>query len=131
MKQLTVLAPNEPGQFAIIAGALAAASVNIDDFDIEGIGKDGMISLAVDNVAEALRALRDAGYEAVTRETLLIRLEDRPGALAAVAVKLKDAGLDIRSMHIVRRDGKVCLASLVVDDPVHAMEVLADVIVQG
>ena len=131
MKQLTVLAPNEPGQFAIIAGALAAASVNIDDFNVEGIGKDGMISLAVDNVAEALRALRDAGYEAVTRETLLIRLEDRPGALAAVAVKLKDAGLDIRSMHIVRRDGKVCLASLVVNDPVHAMEVLADVIVQG
>ena len=131
MKQLTVLAPNQPGQFALITQALAVHGVNIEDFDLESHGADGLISLTVDRYDDALRALRDAGYKAITADTLLIRLEDRPGALAAVAVRLKDAGLDLRSMHFVRRDGKVSIASLVSDDNVRAAEVLKDVLIRS
>lgn len=130
MKLLTVLAPNQPGQLAIITEALAAKGVNIEDFDVESHGADGLISLTVDKYDEALRALRDAGYRAVTQDTLLIRLVDKPGALAAVAVRLKDAGLDLRSMHIVRRTGTVSIATLVVDDNARAAEVLKDVLIR-
>jgi hypothetical protein len=128
MKQLHVFVPNEPGQFARITEALAAAGVNIDDFDVETHGADGIIVLAVDNTDDALRALRDAGLRAVTQDTLLIRLEDKPGALATVAARLRDAGLDLRSLHIIRRSATVSIASLVADDNVRAAAVLRDIL---
>ena len=129
MKQLTVLVPNQPGQLAKISEALAAVGVNIEDFDVESNGADGLISLSVDHYDTALRALRDAGYKAVTQSTLLIRLEDRPGALAAIAARLKDAGIDLRSMHIVRRTENVSIASLVADDNERAAAILKDVLI--
>ena len=131
MKQLTVLVPNQPGQFARITEILAAQGVNVEDFDVESHGADGLISLTVDKYDVALRALCDAGLKAVTQDTLLIRLEDKPGALAVVAARLKDAGLDLRSMHIVRRQGNVSIASLVANDNVRAAGVLSDVLIVG
>ncbi len=131
MKQLTVLVPNQPGQLAIITRALAAQGVNIEDFDVESHGADGLISLTVDKYDDALRALRDAGYRAVTQDTLLVRLEDKPGALAIVAAQLKDAGIDLRSMHIIRRTGTVSIATLVTDNNPRAAEVLKDVLIRG
>jgi hypothetical protein len=129
MKQLTVLVPNKPGQFAAIAEALAKRGVNIESFDVEGHGAEGLIVLMVDRYDEALRALRDAGFQAVTQDTLLIRVEDRPGALAKVAIRLKDAGLDVRSMHIVRRAADFSIVSLVTSDNARAATVLREVVI--
>ncbi len=129
MKQLTVLVPNRTGVAAAVMSVLAEHDVNIEEFDIEGVEERGVIVLSVDKYDEALRALRDHGYQAITQDTLLVRLKDRPGALAAVAVKLRDAGLDLRSMHIVRRDAGETLASLVTSDHVRAAEILRDLLV--
>jgi hypothetical protein len=130
MKELTVFAPNRPGQLAAITEALAAAGINVEDLDVEAFGEEGLVALTVDNCNAALRALRDAGFHAVTQETILIRLEDKPGALAAVAARLRDAGLDLRSMHIIRRDGAVSITSLVSNDQARAARVLADLLVR-
>ena len=129
MKLLHVLAPNQPGVLARIAEALAAAGVNIEDFDVESHDAEGIISLSVDKYDEALHVLRDLGYRAITQDTLVIRLEDKPGALAKIAVRLKDAGLDLRSMHIVRRAGEFSIVSLVASDNVAAAAVLRDVLI--
>lgn len=129
MKQLTVLVPNKPGQFAAVAEALARRNVNVDSFDVEGHGEAGLIVLRVDDYDTALHALRDAGYKAVTQDTLLIRLEDKPGALAQVAVRLKDAGLDLHSMHIIRRAGDLSIVSLVANDNSRAAAILRDVLI--
>ena len=129
MKLLHVLAPNQPGVLARIAEALAAAGVNIEDFDVESHDAEGIISLSVDKYDEALHVLRDLGYRAITQDTLLIRLEDKPGALAKIAVRLKDAGLDLRSMHIVRRAGEFSIVSLVASDNAAAAGILGDVLI--
>ena len=129
MKLLHVLAPNQPGVLARIAEALAAAAVNIEDFDVESHNEEGIISLSVDKYDEALHVLRDLGYRAITQDTLLIRLEDKPGALAKIAVRLQGAGLDLRSMHIVRRSGRFSIVSLVASDNAAAAAVLRDVLI--
>ena len=129
MKQLTVLVPNKPGQLAILTEKLAECSVNIESFDVESHGEDGLIVLTVDRYDEALRAMRDAGYRAITQDTLLIRLDDKPGALATVALRLRDAGLDLRSMHIVRHTGAFSIVSLVASDNAAAAAVLHDVLI--
>ena len=129
MRQITVLVRNEVGVAAAVASALADRGVNIEEFDIEGVEDRGVIVLAVDKYDEALRILRDHGFHAITQDALLVRMEDKPGALAAVAMRLKDAGLDLRSMHIVRREGGTTLASLVTSNPAKAAEVLRDLLV--
>ncbi len=129
MKQLTVLVPNEIGIAARITTCLAERGINIEEIDIEEVEDHGIVVLSVDQYDDALRALRDAGFRAVTQDTLLVRLEDKPGALAVVAVRLKDAGLDLRSMHILRRDQGYTFASLVASDNVRAAGLLKDLLV--
>src|SRR5688572_29373636 len=129
MIQLTVLVPNEPGIAARLTTCLAERGVNIEEIDIEGVEDRGIVVLTVDRYDEALRALGEHGFRAITQNTLLIRLEDRPGALATVAMRLRDAGLDLRSMHILRRQEGGTIASLVASDNAKAAEVLRDVLV--
>lgn len=129
MKQLTVLVPNELGIAARLTACLAERGVNIEEIDVESVQDHGIVVLSVDRYDEALRALRDHGFRAITQDTLLVRLEDKPGALAAIAMRLKDAGLDLRSMHILRRDAATTTASLVCSDNAVAAEVLKDFLV--
>ncbi|MFO1482294.1 MAG: ACT domain-containing protein [Verrucomicrobiaceae bacterium] len=129
MKQLTVLVANRIGVTAEIAACLAAHGVNIEEIDIEGVEERGIVVLTVDRYDEALRALSEQGFRVVTQDTLLIRIEDRPGALASIAMRLKDAGLDLRSMHIMHREAGETIASLVASDNAKAAEVLRDVLV--
>lgn len=129
MKQLTVLVPNELGIAAKLTTALARSGINIEEIDVESVEDHGIVVMSVDRYDEALRVLSDAGFRVITQDTLLVRLEDRPGALAAVALRLRDAGLDLRSMHIMRRDAASTTASLVCSDNARAAEVLRDVLV--
>lgn len=128
MKQLTVLVPNERGITAQLTACLAERGINIEEIDIESLEDHGVVVLTVDKYDEALRALVDHGFRAITQDTLLVRLEDKPGALAAIAMRMKDANLDLRSMHILRRDASGTIASLVASDNVKAAEVLRDVL---
>jgi hypothetical protein len=129
MKQLTVLVPNELGIAAKLTAGLAAHGINIEEIDIEGVADHGIVVLSVDRYDEALRVLSDQGFRVITQNTLLVRLEDKPGALAAIALRLKDAGIDLRSMHILRREADRTTASLVCSDNARAAEVLRDVLV--
>ncbi len=129
MKQLTVLVPNKTGIAARLATCLAERGVNIEEIDLEGLDDRGVVVLTVDRYDEALRALSDQGFRAITQDTLLIRLEDRPGALAKVAVRLKDAGIGLRSMHILSRHEGGSIVSLVASDNVKAADLLKDVLV--
>lgn len=129
MKQLTVLVPNELGIAAKLTACLAERDINIEEIDIEGVENRGIVVLTVDRYDEALRQLSSQGFRVITQDTLLVRLEDRPGALAAVAMRLKDAGIDLRSMHILHRDAAGTIASLVCSDNVRAAAALRDVLV--
>jgi hypothetical protein len=129
MKQLTVLVPNEIGVAARLTTCLADHGVNIEEIDLEGMENRGIVVLTVDRYDDALRALSDQGFRVITQNTLLIRLQDRPGALATVAVRLKNANLDVRSMHILSRHEGGVIVSLVASDNAKAAEVLKDVLV--
>lgn len=129
MKQLTVLVPNQTGIAAEITACLADREINIEEIDIEGVEDRGVVTLMVDRYDEAIRVLSAAGYRVITQDALLIRLRDEPGALATVARRLKDARLDLRSMHILQRGPEGTTASLVASDNARAAEVLRDVLI--
>ncbi|MBX7206878.1 MAG: hypothetical protein K1X78_01090 [Verrucomicrobiaceae bacterium] len=129
MKQITVLTRKDAAELTRVATILGDAGVNIEEVDAEHIEQTGLIVLTVDRYDDALRALAGSGLRAITQDALVIRIEDRPGALATIAKKLRDAAVDVRSMHILRRDAATSLASLVTTNPAKAREILAEVLV--
>jgi len=129
MKQITILTKREPDELTRVATLLGEAGINIEVIDAEQLEETGLIVVSVDRYDAALRLLADSGLRAISQDVLVIRLEDKPGALAAVAKRLHDAMVDVRSMHILRRERGSSLVSLVVTDHAKARKILADVMV--
>lgn len=129
MKQITLLTRKDPSELTRVATLLGEAGVNIEDVDADNVQETGIIVLSVDRYDDALRVFAANGLRAITQDALVIRLEDKPGALAAIARKLRDSQVDVRSMHILRRDASESLVSLVASDNAKARELLANVLV--
>ena len=96
--QLDVELPDRPGELAKLATILGDAGINIDAMSAESAGGETYVSLIVNQPVQARDALMKSGYRCSTRTVLVVRIEDRPGALAQLSRKLGDAGIDIVSM---------------------------------
>jgi hypothetical protein len=106
MKQIKIITPaDKPGTIADITERLAEHGVNILGFDVTDDHAHGVILLEAEPYDEALRALANTGYDAVSEEVIVIRIVDEPGALAKVAARFREPMINISAMRIVRRDG--------------------------
>ena len=111
MERIVIMARDDVGVLADITSVLAQASVNLESINTQVNGEHGTIIISTDDTNRALTALADAGYSAVTDDALLIRLKDESGALARVAQRFSEAGINIRSVHILdRKDGFATIA---------------------
>lgn len=111
MIQLDVDVPDRPGELAKLATILGVAQLNIDAISAESAGGRSYMSLIVNQPMQAREALMKHGYSCSTRTVLVVRLEDKPGALADLARKLGDAGVDILStIHLGTVGGHAQLA---------------------
>lgn len=111
MERIVIMARDEVGVLANITTTLAQANVNLESINTQVNGEHGTIIISTDDTDRALVALADAGYSAVTDDSMLIRLKDEPGALARVAQRFSEAGINIRSVHILdRKDGVATIA---------------------
>lgn len=130
MKQILIVTPSDrPGTLADVAERLAARGVNIIDIDATDDHVHGVILLHAEPYDEALRALADGGFHAIGEEALVIRLKDEPGALARVAVRFREPGINITAMRILRRDAGWTSVVLSTSDNARARELLADCLV--
>ena len=111
-----MIANNETGVIADIAGALAESNINIETISAEALGEKGAITLIADDYDGALRALTDAGFKTVSDESLVLRLHDEPGALAKLAEKFKQAGVSIQSLHFLDRRNGYATVAISADD---------------
>ena len=103
-KDLAVLLDDRPGTMAGAAETLGKAGVNIEGIFGLAVEGKGLAHVLVEDGATARRALQDAGYEIREEpEVLVIDIEDRPGALAEVARRIADAGVNLESIPDHRR----------------------------
>lgn len=116
MPRIIVMAKNEVGVIADISRVLADKDINIETISTEALDDKGSISLTADDYDGALRALTDAGFKTVTDDSLLVNLRDEPGALAKVAEKLKQGGVNIQSLQIVDRRYDYTTVAILTDD---------------
>ncbi len=101
---LNIQLVDRPGALADMAGVLGDAGVNIEG--IAGITRDGMgeIHVLVEDEASAREALEAAGTPVVhAHEVLVVDIEDRPGALADVSRRLRDAGVNLALVYLATR----------------------------
>lgn len=127
--RIVILADNEVGVIADITRALADEQINVETINAETSGDQGAIVLTVDSYDRALYVLNREGFKAVGDEALVIRLPDEPGALAGVADRLKEAGVNIQSMHILNRQAGHAMIALTVDNHPLAVEAIGSDIV--
>ena len=131
MKEIVIVTQNRAGLLADISEALAARGINIETLDASEVQDVAVVELTVDRYDEALQCLRDAGFDAVTEDALLIRLRDEPGALAKVARRFKDANIDLRSVRIIRRQQGSTLVALATERTEEARALVKEYLVKG
>ncbi len=123
MSRIIVMAKNEVGVIADISRVLADNNINIETLSTERLA--GIITMTTDDYDGALQALTDAGFKTTTDDALVLRLADKPGALAEVAERFKNTGINIQSMHILDRQDGYTTVALTSDDRARA-EALVD-----
>ena len=130
MKQITVITPaGRPGTLADIAERLAARNVNIQQISVSDDDVHGVVFLEAEPYDEALRALADAGYQAISEDLIAIRIKDEPGALAKVSARFREPQINIHSMRFARRDGGWATVILSTNDNERARTLLTDCLV--
>jgi hypothetical protein len=133
MKQIQIVCESTPGVVAEITQALADAGINIESLDAVTIGESslGIVALTVDHYDAALKALAKTAYHAVSEDALLVRLDDRPGALAEIARRFRDAKINIRSVRTLRRGDGHCVVAIATHRTEQAIELVRDVLIIG
>jgi len=131
MKEIVVVTPNRAGLLADISEVLAARNINIETIDAEEVHDTAIIELTVDRYDEALQALRDAGFHAITEDAILVKLKDEPGALARVARKFKEARIDLRSVRFIRRQQGYAFVAIATNRTQEARALIKEYIVDN
>lgn len=126
MKTITVVTDDREGLLADVTSLLAGRDINIENIGAHVVGEMGVIVMAVDRYDLALQVLRDASYDAVTEDAIMVRVKDEPGALAKVAQRFTGSDVSLRSMRIIRRQQGWGLVAISADRMAEAAELVKD-----
>jgi hypothetical protein len=131
MKEIIIVSEDRPGLVADISSVLAEAEINIEFLSAEIVGGTAITILSADRYDVALRALSAAGFHALTEDAIVVRLDDKPGELARITRRFKEAGISLRSIRIIRRDRDAGQSIVALSAPrtQEAMELVKDVMI--
>ena len=123
-KHFVVELENRPGELAHLARALAARGINITHIAAGGAGRMAFAYLETDAYEETCKVLSGMGHDFLAGNTLVVELDDEPGALARLTGDLAEAGINIEGVMTASHcRGKVDIA-ITVDDIEKAQSVL-------
>jgi len=121
MTEFTVHLSNRPGQFAALAGRLAAAGVHIEALALFSHGDDSMARLMANDVNIARRVLNDAGVRFEEQRVVETVVKDDPHAIADITRRLADSGVNIEAMYLLHANGDSLHFAVAVDDHASAL----------
>ena len=93
--QLTVFLPNEPGTLAQMASVLGEADIQMHALMVADTTDFGIVRVICDTPHAAAQVLARKGYRAATTEVAAIEVDNVPGGLASVLVRLADVRLNV------------------------------------
>ncbi|OIO22488.1 hypothetical protein AUJ65_06045 [Candidatus Micrarchaeota archaeon CG1_02_51_15] len=124
MKELHVIAANQPGVLAGISDALYAENVNIESIVAESMGDNGVIRLLTRDAVKARKALEGLGYKVMDSDILVLGLADKPGELARISHLLGENGVNIENVYLLSKEQNTTFLAMRVSDYNHARKLL-------
>jgi hypothetical protein len=98
---LVIEVDNRPGTLAQIAAAISDAGVNLAAATCVGMGDRAELHILVPYAEAARHALAITHQAVITREREVVVVgEDQPGALADLARKVAEAGIDLDLVYV-------------------------------
>ena len=117
--EIFVVLENRPSTLGELCSHLAENKINIDAI---GVFQD-TAKLYVKNANKAMKILAKLNYVTELRDVLKVNLENRPGALAEVASKMGNKGINIEYCYgTLSKKGNVASVILDVSDVDKAMK---------
>lgn len=130
MKQITIVSNNTPGMGANIMSALAEQNINIENMDVETFGDTAVAILNVDRYDDALNILNNIpNIRAISEDAILIRLANKPGALAEIARRFQEANINLRSLRFIHKDEQQGIVAICTERSDEALELVKDVLI--
>jgi hypothetical protein len=116
MKLLTILCGPTDNPITRVTTLLGNHDIDIRSIDFSEVGGQAFLNLAVSDYDAALKLLVEAGYQTVSNEIVLLRTEDRPGALAQLAQQISNHGIGIRSLTLMQADSEAIVCAVATTD---------------
>lgn len=129
MKSITIVADDRVGLLADISYILGKTKINIESISVDVVAGKAVILVGVKDLEKAMGILKNSGYDVAETNALILKLDDKPGELGRITAMLADQHVNIEGVHILSRDGKTTILSMVVDKPKKAQEMLKPYIV--
>jgi hypothetical protein len=130
-QQFVIQLPDEPGALATLLELFAGRQLDLRSIAVTSIGRHTSAVLVLNDAGAARQVLEDGRYLFVEAEALVTSAPDQPGAVASVARRLADAGVQLHGLAILGwYQGKAELA-LSVNQPEVARQVLSAMPGQG
>jgi hypothetical protein len=119
--EIFVILENKPSVLGELLTQLAENEINVEAI---GVFQD-TAKIYVKNLSKAVKVLNKLNYTAELRDVLLIHLDNKPGALAEVATKIGDEGINIEYCYgTLSRNGETVSVIMDVSNIERAIQVL-------
>ena len=123
MQEFNVSLTDKPGELAQVASAVGDEGINI--LGCVGMGRStASVTMVTDDEEATKEVLKSMGRDFEVNELILTSLPNEPGALAGMATKLSDAGVNIKSFYIMKMELDVADVAMTTDNPSKTKEIL-------
>ena len=123
MQEFNVSLTDKPGELAQVASAVGDEGINI--LGCVGMGRStASVTMVTDDEDATKEVLKSMGRDFEVNELILTSLSNKPGALAGMATKLSDAGVNIKSFYIMKLELDVADVAITTDNPSKTKELL-------
>ena len=103
MNKLFVISNVGANLLSGVSEVLGREDINIDNIEFYTFDNMSACSIAVDKYERPKELLAAESFTVIPEESIVVRLQDVPGALAKIAVRFKDAGIPIQRLNVITR----------------------------
>lgn len=129
MNTITIICKNNRNPVTEVTELLAQKDINISDINFQQFGENAFLSISLEDYDAGLSHLLEAGFHAVPDDIVLVRGEDRPGALAKISRTLTEENVQIRSLTLMEINSSGAILALATNDNETVRKLFADQIV--
>ena len=99
VQQISIFMENRAGRLEEVVRLLGEAGVNIRALSLADTSDFGILRLIVNDVAKALKVLRESSHTVSLTDVVAVEVPDKPGGLAGILSVLGAAGVNVEYMY--------------------------------